>query len=80
MNPGKERSKAERRLARLEQLIDENDIKKAELEERMADPENASDYAKLQEMQEKLDELNAQADAYLEEWESLEEFLAENKS
>ncbi len=77
-NPGKERAKAERRLARLEQLIEENDVKKAELEESMADPANASDYEKLQDLQKQLDELNAQADAYMEEWEALEEELAGN--
>ncbi len=75
-NPGRERAKAERRLARLEQLIDENDMKKAALEESMADPGNASDYEKLQQLQEQLDALNEQADAYMEEWEKLEEELA----
>jgi len=75
-NPGKERARAERRLARLEQLIEENDTKKAALEEEMADPANASNYSKLQELQDKLDELNGQSDAYLEEWEALEEELS----
>ena len=44
----------------------------------MADPANASDYEKLQDLQKQLDELNAQADAYMEEWEALEEELAGN--
>ena len=42
----------------------------------MADPANASNYSKLQELQDKLDELNGQSDAYLEEWEALEEELS----
>ncbi len=76
-NPGKERARAERRQKRLEELLQENDGKKAGLEAELADPRWASDYEKLQEIQQKLDEAAAQEEAWLAEWEKLEEELSE---
>ena len=74
-NPGKEKAKMERRLARLEVLMEECDAKKEELGAALADPQYASDYVKLGEIQKEIDELTAQADAYLEEWGELSERL-----
>ncbi|MCR5250507.1 MAG: ABC-F family ATP-binding cassette domain-containing protein [Lachnospiraceae bacterium] len=74
-NPGKERAKAERRVARLEQLLAENDEKKEALVAEMSDPANASDYEKLGQLQAQIDELDALSDSYMEEWEELSEKL-----
>ena len=74
-NPGKEKAKMERRLARLEVLMEECDAKKEKLNAALADPQYASDYVKLGEIQKEIDELTAQADAYLEEWGELSERL-----
>ncbi|MBR5420924.1 MAG: ABC-F family ATP-binding cassette domain-containing protein [Lachnospiraceae bacterium] len=75
-NPGKERAKAERRRDRLEQLLAENDTQREALEAEISDPQNASDYVKLTELQGKLDELSAKADEYMEEWEELDRVLS----
>ena len=75
-NPGKEKAKMERRLARLEELMEACDVKKAALEEQLADPAFASDYVKLGEIQKEIDALSKQADAYLTEWGELEEKLS----
>ena len=77
VNPGKERSRMERRVARLEVLLEENDAKKAALEEELNDPANASDYKKLEELQSQIDALTAQDDEYMAEWEQLNEKLGE---
>ena len=66
----------ERRLARLEELMEACDVKKAALEEQLADPAFASDYVKLGEIQKEIDALSKQADAYLTEWGELEEKLS----
>lgn len=69
-NPGKEKAKKERRIARLEQLIDENEQKIASLQEELANPELASDYVKLAEIQAKIEELEKQNEEYMDEWAS----------
>ncbi|MBR3306994.1 MAG: ABC-F family ATP-binding cassette domain-containing protein [Lachnospiraceae bacterium] len=71
INPGRERARMQRRIARLEELVEENDGKIAALKESMSDPEVASDYQKLSELQKEIDELQAANDAYMEEWEGL---------
>ena len=77
VNLGKERSRMERRIARLEVLLEENDSKKAALEEELNDPANASAYKKLEELQSQIDALNTQDDEYMAEWEQLNEKLGE---
>lgn len=70
-NPGKEKAKRERRMARLEELLEENEEKIEALNAELV--ENALNYTKLGEIQTKIDELTAQNDAYMEEWEKLSE-------
>lgn len=70
-NPGKEKAKRERRMARLEELMEECDTKAAQLKEEMTLPENSSDYVKLGELQQEIDSLEELSLAYLEEWEEL---------
>ncbi len=71
-NPGKEKAKRERRIARLEALMEECDTKAAQLKEEMSLPENSSDYMKLSELQKEIDRLEELSLAYLEEWEALD--------
>ena len=70
-NPGKERAKRERRIAKLEELIEQGEEKLATLNEALV--ANATDYGKLAEIQKEIDAINAQNDAYMEEWENLSE-------
>lgn len=70
-NPGKEKAKRERRIARLEALMEECDTKAAQLKEEMSLPENSSDYMKLSELQQEIDRLEELSLTYLEEWEAL---------
>lgn len=70
-NPGKEKAKRERRIARLEELLEECDAKTAQLKEEMSLPENSSDYMKLSELQEEIDRQEELSLTYLEEWEML---------
>lgn len=71
LNPGKEKAKRERRIARLEELMEECDMKAAQLKEEMSLPENSSDYVKLNELQQEIDKLDELSLTYLEEWEAL---------
>lgn len=74
-NPGKERAKAQRRVERLEVLMEECEEKKAECEARLSDPSLASDYVELQKIQKELDALNEAYEAYFDEWGMLSEQL-----
>lgn len=70
-NPGKEKAKRERRIVRLEALMEECDAKTAQLKEEMSLPENSSDYVKLNELQQEVDRQEELSLTYLEEWEEL---------
>ncbi|MCR4938035.1 MAG: ABC-F family ATP-binding cassette domain-containing protein [Lachnospiraceae bacterium] len=72
-NPGKELSKAKRRMERLEFLLEENDKKRSLLEEELMAPENATDYEKLGKLQDEIGRIEEQSDAYMKEWEELSE-------
>ena len=72
-NPGKELSKAKRRMERLEFLLEENDKKKILLESELMAPENATDYEKLGKLQDEIEQLEEQSDAYMKEGEELSE-------
>ncbi len=71
VNPGKEKAKRERRIARLEVLMEECDEKTAQLKKEMLLPEYASDYVRLSELQQEIDRLEEQSLEYMEEWEEL---------
>lgn len=72
-NPGKEKAKRERRLVRLEELVEECGKKVAALEEELSNPEYATNYVKLGEIQEQIRVEKEKEEAYLEEWEELSE-------
>lgn len=67
-NPGKERAKKQRRVARLEQLVEEAEQKMEELRALLQSPEHATNYVKLTELQEQIEELQQQNEVYMEEW------------
>lgn len=72
-NPGKEKSKAKRRYARLEELIDQGEQEISKLKEELSDSSISSDYVKLAEIQGKITELEAQNESYMDEWTELME-------
>ena len=63
-----EEAKRKKRLSELENLIETLDGQIASLGETMADPEVASDYARLQETCDQIETLRAEHDAAMEEW------------
>ncbi len=81
----KEQQKQERKLRRsveeFEQLVEDLDAKKTELETQMASPENFNDQSRMAELQTKLEDVSAKLDEAEENWETasmeLEEFLGE---
>ena len=74
-SPLKEKSKKERRAAKLETLITECETKIAELCAELEKPEICSDYQAVSELQDKLDRLRAEQDGYTAEWVELSEQL-----
>lgn len=75
--PGKEKSKREARIKKLEALIEECDEKISKLQEELQSEAVISDYVKLTELQKELmtqEEINM---GYLEEWDELQHELAE---
>ena len=74
-NPGKELSKAKRRVARLEELIDQNENAIEELKAELLKPELMSDYVKLTEIQTKIETLEQENEDYMVEWTELSELL-----
>lgn len=79
-NPGKIRSRLERQLEKYERLLAESEQKSSELQLRLVDPELATDYEKLLEIQTQLDEEEKQQESLLErilETETELEFLTQ---
>ena len=73
--PLKDRSKKERRVKKLEELIEGCEGKKAQLTAELEKPEVYSDYIKVSALQEELDRITTEQDAYSEEWFTLLEEL-----
>lgn len=76
-NPGKERSKLERKLAKLESQIEECEKREQQLNEKLADPKLASDYEELSKVQKELDENQENLMLIMEEWEEVSVQLEE---
>ena len=66
-------AKRRKRLAELEQLIEQLDTQQAEVQQAIAAPENAADYLFLQEQCNLLEELKQQHETAMGEWLMLEE-------
>ncbi|MEZ7980248.1 MAG: ABC-F family ATP-binding cassette domain-containing protein [Myxococcota bacterium] len=73
----KDRDRHTRKIARLEELIAEEEAKKAALTEKLADPEVYGDPERIQAIQAEETEVDTRIAAAYEEWESLSEALAE---
>lgn len=71
--PLKEKAKRERALKKAEELISRLEAEIEALNGELANPENASDYMKLSELQTKLSEKEAELDSAFSEWERLSE-------
>lgn len=71
----KERSRKEKRMKKLEELMAECEERIAGLSAQLEAPENSADYVKLSELQEELDKVNGDLDKYTEEWLELSEEL-----
>ena len=75
--PLKERGKIERRLQKLETLIEECDKLLSELNEKINSEEIFSDYVKVLEVQSEIDAVAQKQEDYMAEWADLGERLAE---
>lgn len=73
--PLKDRSRKERRVKRLDELLLKVEEEITLLEKELENPAVYSDYKKVEELQVKLEELTSQRDAYTEEWLTLSEEL-----
>ncbi len=81
-NPGKERSKLEKKLKKLEERLAEEEAVLDALREEYEDPENQSRYGKLTELQEKMDASEETVLSCMAEWDAVSEELkqyAENR-
>lgn len=70
-NFGKEKSKLERRLKKVEDALHDKETKTDELKDMLADPAIQSDYIKLGEIQAQIDELEMEILEDMEEWENI---------
>lgn len=73
--PLKDKGKKERRVKKLEELINKCEKEIFELNELLSRPDVYSDYVKVTEIESKLSEIKAEQDAYSEEWLVLSEEL-----
>lgn len=76
INPGKEKSKLEAKIKKLEDLLKECDEKIVKLKSELQSDEAASDYIRLTELQEELNKLEELNISYLEEWDDLQNKLS----
>lgn len=76
-NPGKEKSKLERKLAKIEESITEIEEGIEAEKKEMVNPEYASAYSKLSEIQLNIDSLEEKLMEYMEQWETVTKELEE---
>lgn len=76
-NPGKERSKLEKKIQRSEEALAEKEAGLEELKKELLRPEYQSSYSKLTEIQSAIDALEEEISADLEVWEELSQQLEE---
>ena len=74
-NPGKEKSKLERKLKKIEENLEEKEAQLENWKQELQKPENQSDYVKLGEIQEQIDTLEMEVLAEMEEWEQVSSML-----
>ena len=76
-NPGKIRSRLQHQLEKYEKMLEESEEKLAEIKMQFMDPELASDYPKLMELQNALDAEEKNQESLLERMLETETELAE---
>lgn len=74
-NPGKEASKINRQIKKIEEKLQQEEDTVNKLREELADPRYQSDYVKLGEIQSQIDELEMIISEDMEAWEQLNEAL-----
>lgn len=74
-NPGKEKSKLERKLKKIEENLEEKEAQLENWKQELQKPENQSDYVKLGEIQEQIDTLEMEVLTEMEEWEQVSSML-----
>lgn len=79
-NPGKEIAKLERKLKKMEEAMAEKEATMEEYKIQLQDPAIQSDYVKLGEIQEKIDQLEAEVLEDMEQWETLAQEIEESKA
>ncbi len=68
---GKEAARRKKRLEKLEELIEQAEVEMQAKKDEIMNPENASDYVKLQSLQDEADLLEEKILEYMEEWDSI---------
>ena len=76
-NPGKERSKLEKKVQRAEEELAEKEEKLKELQSELLLPQYQSSYSKLTEIQSQIDAMEEEIMAAMEVWEELSSQLEE---
>ena len=66
--PLKDKGKKERRVKKLEELIEKSGLEIERINNELLSPEVYSDYVKVEELQQQLEKVQAENDAYTEEW------------
>ncbi len=74
-NPGKEQSKLERKIKRKEEQLEECETKLQQLKDELQNPELVSNYIRLQEIQNDIDEREEQLLDFMAEWDELQSLL-----
>lgn len=72
-NPGKDKAKKERRISKLEELMEACEVEITRLKEELLNPLYASDYMKLHEMQKSIEFKESILEEYMIEWDELSE-------
>ena len=71
-NPGKERSKLERKQKKIEEKLEAEENRISELKDQLLNPDIQSDYMKLSEIQTLIDEIEEETLADMAEWDELD--------
>ena len=74
---GKEINKTKNKISKLEREIEQKENEVKRIEEEMLKEENSTDYIKLKELQEIIQNLNSEIDSKMEEWDKLNSELLE---
>ena len=70
-NPGKEQGKLEKKMKKIEERMEEKEAQLENWKQELQNPDYQSDYVKLGEIQAKIEELELEVLADMEEWEAL---------